>query len=819
MMRGVAAALMLSAIGLAASAADMEVTRPVDDRATALLKGRYVQALSLKDDEVERFLPHRFVMGARLFMRQKGANANIWRDQERITPTIHEWGLGSVSYRNGLLQHGSDEHPAGLRVKDSGGKWSGPPEKPLRETWSPAGYRAEWAAPDGLLLSEEVSVLDDVLTNVVRISNPGDSPRKAALAVTGTIRQRGDYSRADREWEVSWNAVSGVLRAREDRLREKLLYPEAAVNSTRLLAVRGDFAVDAPVFAPSPELIEAGKGVREFGPHALGEHSEWAYRFTATAEIPPGQAKTVVLAYTRYPRADLAEEAMARVLKAPQKAYALAEKEWNRYFDKTCPRFRSDDPDYVSLYYWNCYGDRANRVEFIDYPTIRRPIVVDDRIRYVNFQATGCYGRRLQMERWLRDETCLNGLEVLLSSQRKDGNCGIPVDDPAAEGGMFTEMPILTAAAWAYFETTWDLGFLRRALPVLISYDGFFRDHRDADGDGLIDVLGMGEIGTYDDSPRCYEMGATGWFDWTFDNQPAEPVDVNSVIYLQRKLIARMAGLLGQGNTRREFEKRAGTLKRAMDRVMWDSARGLYCDVYGPNHERVRAKTPAIFVPLRAGLAAPGRANQVIREHMLNPQEFWSERPIPSLSYDDKHYSAETLPACSSRGEISIDLAWDAVTALALYGEEDKAAEVTDLMVRMMVKEGRPTSGERYAPSGRPIGGCTYGWSDLINDVVITRVLGIRPDPEKREVVFAPRLPESMGRFSFSGVKIGGGELGLSCRKTRDSIELMVSNTGTKPIRIRIGDCSTELAAGRRISRRLTGRSPVGGTASQSPAS
>lgn len=779
----------------------MKTTKsPQDPRAEAMRKSNYVQGLSLIDEEVERFLPRRCVMGSRLFMSRKGANAGFHDDFPEIKPTRHEWGLGWVTHANASVEVGQITQPASLRIRDSEGRYLDLPEKPNRETWSPAGYKAEWSAPKGLVISEQLGLKKDVLLNVIRFSNPGTEPQRLKLSVMGYVTGRAKQKREDRAWKVGWNAATGLLSIEADYPRASERLHEAARKSCSLLAVHGDIAPGDPFFAGSRVQLEIRQGKLRFDEDTPNGRAEWAYEFPMDIRLRPGESKQITLAYTVYPNREMASSAMADALDKSEYWHFLAEQEWNDYLGHAAPKFESDNSDYVRLYYWNWYADRANRVEYIDHPQIPKPVVVDDKFRYLHFQATGCYARRLQMERWLTDDTCKNGLEVLLASQRPDGNCGILSDTPGAEGGMYTEMPLLTAAVWAHFEATWDRKFLKSALPTLVKYDNFFRDNRGEDN-GLIRVLGMGEIGTYDDSPRCYEMGAKRWFDWNFGNQPAEPVDVNSVIYLQRRLIAKMAELVGDADTQAEFEKRAAAIKTRIEKTMWDGDRSLYTDLHGPDHKMVQAKTPAMFSPLRAGVASPARARQIIRKHLLNPKEFWGDKPmpIPSLSYDDLSYDPNVRSACASRGEISIDLVWDAITALANYGEDARASELTDRTVRMMTRDGIPTSGERYAPDGRPLGGQLYGWANLINDAIITRVLGIRPDPESETVTFSPSPPSDMRKFSLRGVRIGDTKLSFYYECNDESAVLKVENEGKHDCRVTMESREYVLAPGQSV--------------------
>jgi glycogen debranching enzyme len=44
---------------------------------------------------------------------------------------------------------------------------------------------------------------------------------------------------------------------------------------------------------------------------------------------------------------------------------------------------------------------------------------------------------------------------------------------------------------------------------------------------------------------------------------------------------------------------------------------------------------------LFGGLATPERAERMVREHLLNPKEFWTAMPVPTVSVSDRSYGPD----------------------------------------------------------------------------------------------------------------------------------------------------------------------------------
>jgi alpha,alpha-trehalase len=91
------------------------------------------------------------------------------------------------------------------------------------------------------------------------------------------------------------------------------------------------------------------------------------------------------------------------------------------------------------------------------------------------------------------------------------------------------------------------------------------------------------------------------------------PVCLNSLLYLMETQIAEIKDLLNRGAEAVVWRERAKERAARINRLMWDSESGLYCD-YDFVHRRVR-RYPFLttFYPLWTGIASREQADQVVR--------------------------------------------------------------------------------------------------------------------------------------------------------------------------------------------------------------
>src|SRR5690606_16569163 len=177
-----------------------------------------------------------------------------------------------------------------------------------------------------------------------------------------------------------------------------------------------------------------------------------------------------------------------------------------------------------------------------------------------------------------------------------------------------------------------------------------------------------------------------------------------------------------------------------------------------------------------------------IHRYLLNPDEFWTEYPVPASPKSDPYYSA--TPAWKGK---RTNCPWNGRTwpmtnshvAEALVGASrldpalrERAAEFMTRFVRMLFRDGdvrRPTSYEHYNPeTGAPsryrgIDDYQHSW---VVDLLIKYVAGVQP--EVGRVVIDP-FPFRLERFELRGAWVAGRRFDVSY--DQDGFRVVIDGT------------------------------------------
>jgi len=220
--------------------------------------------------------------------------------------------------------------------------------------------------------------------------------------------------------------------------------------------------------------------------------------------------------------------------------------------------------------------------------------------------------------------------------------------------------PIGSYVILKLFQRLGDLDFLRYAYPYLIRWHSFWKEEgdngqirRDGNRDGLLEwgtdteflpqsvppweeniegkKRAMRESGQ-EDSPN--------WDDAPFSQDTGtlimNCIDLNSLYALDTWCLAEIANILDKRDDYNNYFSEYETMKKLINEHLWDEREGFYLDRYWDGRFSTR-KAASNFYPLLAGIPDKTRALRMLR-HLLNPEEFWGEFVIPTISRDDPSY-------------------------------------------------------------------------------------------------------------------------------------------------------------------------------------
>lgn len=308
-----------------------------------------------------------------------------------------------------------------------------------------------------------------------------------------------------------------------------------------------------------------------------------------------------------------------------------------------------------------------------------------------------------------------------------------------------TQPPALALAVEEVFEKDHDMLFLNDVLPKLARHHRWLLENRDPDGDFLISIISPNESGM-DESPvfqvvAGYKGNNTARLHYAYrkgdllnnfynfnskkilekDYFNVEELVFNTIFIEANRSLSRLfAKLGGQEGESKFFKDSAEKGEQAMFEKCWDSKEKIFYSIYSKNEIQVKVKTAASLVPLFLEGIKGDQLNCLIKDHLLNPEEFWRPYPVPSVSADEIYYNPKD-PAFYQikllwRGPTWINTNWFIVKGLRKHGMNELADKIVDKMVEMIEKWGyreyyNPETGQGYRREN-------FGWSTLIVDLL-----------------------------------------------------------------------------------------------------
>ncbi|MBN2432376.1 MAG: hypothetical protein JXQ27_12950 [Acidobacteria bacterium] len=248
---------------------------------------------------------------------------------------------------------------------------------------------------------------------------------------------------------------------------------------------------------------------------------------------------------------------------------------------------------------------------------------------------------------WSRDLAYANVLEHLRgrteegfipNDNRGNGSQSWDRSQPPVGGLMVREIYRRYPERWflaAVFDDllAWNRWWLRRRLnDGLLSYGS----HPAPNPFGepvVVTATAAGYESGMDDSPMYDGVP----FNPEKHNFELQDVGLTSLVIADCRALAEMAALLGRDDEQKELLARADTLAGALERC-WSPETGLYLNRRTDAGELSPRLSPTLFYPLLAGVPDAERSRRMVREHLLNEDEFWGTYVIPSVPRDDPDF-------------------------------------------------------------------------------------------------------------------------------------------------------------------------------------
>lgn len=209
------------------------------------------------------------------------------------------------------------------------------------------------------------------------------------------------------------------------------------------------------------------------------------------------------------------------------------------------------------------------------------------------------------------------------------------------------------------------------------------------------------------------------------DNNPAvsddpadvtESVDLQCYIYREYLAMAAIAKQLGKPADSEMFQKKAAELAALVRAKMWSESERTFLNIDSRTEKFITIQTWTNFVPLWAGIATKAQADEMIRAHLLNPREFWSQHGVRTLAAIEPLYNPRSG---YWRGPVWVISNYLLMHGLENYGYKAQAIELARETVQLLVNDLRKTGGmnENYNPeTGAPDAAPNFVSWDLLGE-------------------------------------------------------------------------------------------------------
>jgi hypothetical protein len=330
-----------------------------------------------------------------------------------------------------------------------------------------------------------------------------------------------------------------------------------------------------------------------------------------------------------------------------------------------------------------------------------------------------------------------------------------------------SQPPVGSYVMWKNYQGNQDKEILQWAFPRLkqwhewwFSNRGDGQPWRDGNRNGLLE-WGSDKGSTFSGGGRGYLQGAK--WESGMDDSPMyddvlydshtytmnlDDVGLNSLYALDSECLAKIAEILGKEDDKRRFTSDYERIKRAMQQQLWNEQDGIYENRYWDGHFS-RRLSPTNFYPMLAGVATPEQAKRMVKEHLLNPKQFWGQYVIPTISRDDGAFEDQFY----WRGDIWGPTNYLVYEGLNRYGEDEVALQFAEKGYDLFMDDWhahQSTNEQYYAWGGSGGGDKHYTWGALLCLIPMEQYIDETPWDGLRFGALNPHNSGDLSNYSWN---------------------------------------------------------------------
>ncbi len=343
--------------------------------------------------------------------------------------------------------------------------------------------------------------------------------------------------------------------------------------------------------------------------------------------------------------------------------------------------------------------------------------------------------------------------------------------------GSADATPLFVLLAGLYAEHTGDVETLRELWPNIEAALGWIDGPGDADGDGFVEYHRSGETGLANQGWKD-SYDAVFHADGALAQGPIALCEVQGYVYAAKRLAARAACRLGKRVRGQALDAQADALAERFEKAFWCESLGTYAMALDGQKRPCCVRTSNAGQVLFSGIAAPERADAVMRD-LMRPS-FFSGWGIRTVAREEPRYN----PMSYHNGSI-----WPHDNALiaagfARYGHKDAiervfkglfdAATYMDLR-RLPELYCGFQRGRQRGPTLYPVACSPQAWAAGTPLLLLQSSLGLEFNPDRNEILLRnPRLPSFLEEVTLRNLRLGQSAVDLMLRRHGSDVSLQV---------------------------------------------
>jgi len=181
-----------------------------------------------------------------------------------------------------------------------------------------------------------------------------------------------------------------------------------------------------------------------------------------------------------------------------------------------------------------------------------------------------------------------------------------------------------------------DRDYLDLLYMTLERFDDYLWKNRDSDGDGCLESWCKYDTGEdnamrYKDAPDPWESELVPQ---GYEVVPMASIDIMSFSYTARETLADIALIMGNTERAERWKKLAESIQKKITEYLWNDEKGICLD-RDKNHKVMDTITHNSLRAMYWHSLTDYQAGRFMAKHLLNPDEFWTKMPLPSVAVND----------------------------------------------------------------------------------------------------------------------------------------------------------------------------------------